>query len=69
MDATTLRFDEGAEPSGAQDEKERTAKATVEAWIAARQQARAARAAEEERWEAARTLQDPNPWAKAWTSI
>jgi hypothetical protein len=61
MDATTLRFDEGAEPSGAQDEKERAAKATVEAWIAARhpwiaarQQARAARAAEEERWEAAR---------------
>ena len=48
MDATTLRFDEGAEPSGAQDEKERAAKATVEAWIAARQQARAARAAEEE---------------------
>jgi len=54
MDATTLRFDEGAEPSGAQDEKERAAKATVEARIAARQQARAARAAEEERWEAAR---------------
>ena len=38
MEATTLRFDEGAEPSGAQDEQ-RARLATVEAWIAAQPQA------------------------------